>query len=143
MKYKGYISIDDWGGDEDGNSLGEMPIDDLSKLRNTLRSAGLSTVAESLCFDDSEVDNATFQFIEKNKMFAHCFGKKAKLFCLLPNIEQTKIELQYTVDNYDDSKLVSDYDKNCYGIVVTDAEGNENPNGVASKEQLIAYLATL
>ena len=143
-RYVGYVGVEDINGDEYPLMLGVVRIDSLDKLKKSLTDAGLSTLANKIVgFSYDEFKQAVMETMQTHKMFLAAFGKKAKIWDLLSYDERTKIMLQFTIDNYDNALLVSDNEKRSYGIVITDAEGNEDKTAIPTKEQLIEKLATL
>jgi hypothetical protein len=138
-KYKGFIHIDDLNNEERSCMLGNITIDNIHKLKETLKNSGLSTLANSLGFTSDECKQAEYNVIENHKMFKACFGEK-KLWELVPKEEQDKIKLQYVIDNYN---IVGDYMKKGCGVVVVDGVGNIIADAVPTKEQLIEKLESL
>ena len=97
----GYVDCDDWDIEEGYSKLGGLPIDSLHQLKQTLQSSGLSTLANSLSFDETEKRKAVFLAIENSKGFKKQFGKNAKVWKVLTNDEQKIVQLRYVIDNYD------------------------------------------
>jgi hypothetical protein len=120
--------------------LGNITIDNIHKLKETLKNSGLATLANSLGFTSDECKQAEYNVIENHKMFKACFGENTKLWELVPKEEQDKIKLQYVIDNYDS---VGDYEKKGCGVEVVDGVGNVVKDGVPTKEQLIEKLESL
>ena len=139
-RYNGFIHIDDLNNEEGSCMLGNIPIDNIHKLKETLKNSGLATLANSLGFTNDECKQAEYNVIENHKMFKACFGENTKLWVLVPKQEQEKIKLQYVIDNYDS---VADYEKKGFGVEVVDGVGNIIANAVPTKEQLIEKLESL
>jgi hypothetical protein len=139
-KYKGFANIDDLYNDERSCMLGNIPIDNINKLKETLKSSGLSTLADSLGFTRDECRKAEYNIIQNHTMFKACFGNETKLWELVPKEQQEKIKLQYVIDNYDS---VADYEKKGCGVEVVDGVGNIIADAVPTKEQLIEKLESL
>jgi hypothetical protein len=139
-KYKGFVHIDDLNNEERSCMLGNITIDNIHKLKETLKNSGLATLANSLGFTSDECKQAEYNVIENHKMFKACFGENTKLWELVPKEEQDKIKLQYVIDNYDS---VGDYEKKGCGVEVVDGVGNVVKDGVPTKEQLIEKLESL
>ena len=96
----GYVDCDDWDIEEGYTKLGGLPIDSLQQLKSTLQSSGLTTLAASLDFDETERRKSVFLAIENSKGFKKQFGKNAKVWKVLNNDEQKMVQLRYVIDNY-------------------------------------------
>ena len=143
IKYEGYVDFDEIDGEELECTLGNIPVDNVKKLKETLSNSGLSTLANSIGFSSEEFRGEVVKAMQKHKMLAVNFGKKAKIWDLVPKEEKTKIELEFAIDNYDDDTLVGYHFKRKFGIEVVDGVGNIVPDGVPTKEQLIEKLESL
>jgi hypothetical protein len=139
-KYKGFAHIDDLNNEESSCMLGDIPIDNIHTLKETLKNSGLSTLANSLGFTNDERKQAEYNVIQNHKMFKTFFGENTKLWDLVPKEQQDKIKLLYVIDNYDS---VGDYEKKGCGVEVVDGVGNIIANAVPTKEQLIEKLESL
>lgn len=132
-KLGNYAKVDDYETEQHKCTLGELPIDSLSKLVQSLNDSGLSTLANSLGFSSEEINNAMHQHIQEHKIFKAVYGKKCRLWDLLLSDEKELINLKFVVANYD---KCSDYQKRECGVNVYDEEGKVIPNGVPTKEVL-------
>jgi hypothetical protein len=142
-KFEGYVSLEEVDGEELECMIGDVPIDNINKLKETLVNSGLNTLASNMGFSYEEFCETVTANIPKHTMFSVIFGTDAKLWELVPKEERFKIELKFAIDNYDDDTLVSNNFKRQFGIEVVDGVGNIIPNGVPTKEQLIEKLETL
>jgi hypothetical protein len=96
------VSIDDWDITEIFNiSFGDMPIDDIDKLKSTLRDSGLKSVAEGLEINRDDMLREVSKQIESSKQFKDLFGEEYRMFYLLSEEEKNKIHLKYAIDNYE------------------------------------------
>lgn len=101
-RHAGMIELDDWETENNGKTrLGDLPIDDLSKLKSQLIDSGLSTLSNQLGFTDEEEKTEVFKAIEKNKDFKTLFGKNARMWRLVPKDEQKLYELKFVCNNFD------------------------------------------
>lgn len=102
-KHKNIIDVDDWNIDEEYNkvSIGDLPIDDLHKLKKTLNDSGLTTLSNSLGFSNEEQNQGMFQVMQNHKFFISHFGKKAKLWRLFSKDEQMLLDLQFVIEKFD------------------------------------------
>lgn len=139
-KFDNYAKIDDYEFEQHKSTLGELPIDNLGKLIQTLNDSGLSTLAKGLGFSDDEVVAAMKEHIQEHKIFKAVYGKKVRLWDLLLSEEKELANLKFVVSNYD---KCSDYQKRECGVNVFDEEGNVVPNGVPTKEVLEFVLGEL
>jgi hypothetical protein len=123
MKYDNCIALDDWDiSDTLDISFGGMPIDNLSLLRTTMISSGLTTVANGLDISNDDHKREICIQLEQYKMFKDIFGKKARLFPLLSKEEKTQAALKFAIDNYDKMTIgISDIQD----FLVIDEEGNK------------------
>jgi hypothetical protein len=129
----GYVDCDDWDWDEQSTTLGGLPIDSLSQLRQTLMSSGLSTLANSLDFEEEERRKTIFLAIQNSTGFQKQFGKKAKFWRVLSHDEQTLVRLNFAIDNFD---TCHEHDKRNFGIKSYDEEGEEIKYYVPTLEEL-------
>jgi hypothetical protein len=136
----GYVDCDDWDIEEGYSKLGGLPIDSLHQLKSTLQSIGLSTLANSLGFEETERRKAVFLAIENSKGFKKQYGKNAKIWRALTDAEQKLVRLSYAIDNYD---TCGEHDKRSFGIKSYDDEGEEIKNYVSTLEELKALKETL
>ena len=143
MKYEGYVDFDEIDGEDLGCTLGNIPVDNVKKLKETLLNSGLSTLANSIGFSSKEFADAAIEVMQKHKMFSVIFGEKAKIFKCVPKEEQTKVQLKFAIENYEDDTLVNNPLKRNFGIEVVDGVGHIVPDGVPTKEQLIEKLESL
>jgi hypothetical protein len=99
------ICFDDWDIQDTSNwAFNGVPIDNIVDFKNTLKSSGLSSVAESLevGYKAEEVQLAIN--IQKSKEFKKFYGKNAVLFNALTIDEKSILKLEYCVSNYDKLK---------------------------------------
>ncbi len=136
----GFVDCDDYDYEENATKLGGLPIDSLHQLKQTLQCSGLTTLANSLGFDDAEIKKAIFSAVENSKGFKKQFGKNAKFWRALTDAEQKLVRLNYTIDNYD---TCHEHDKRNFGIKSYDDEGEEIRNYIATLEELKALKQTL
>lgn len=132
----GFVDCDDWDYEENTTKLGGLPIDSLHQLKQTLQTSGLTTLANSLGFDDAEIKKAIFSAVETSKGFKKQFGKNAKFWRALTEVEKTNVKLKYAIDNFD---TCNDWDKNCFGIVRLDDNDEPIKNYVPYLDELITY----
>lgn len=140
MSKYGYVDCDDWDSEEGSTKLGGLPIDSLHQLKTTLTSSGLSTLAKSLEFEETEKRKAIFLAIENSKTFKKQYGKNAKIWRVLTEVEKTNVKLKYAIDNFD---ICDNWDKNCFGIKSYDDEGEEIKNYVPTLDELKALKEIL
>jgi hypothetical protein len=129
----GYIDCDDWDWEEQSTTLGGLPIDSLNQLRQTLQNSGLSTLANSLDFQEEERRKTIFLAIQNSTGFQKQFGKKAKFWRVLSHDEQTLVRLNFAIDNFD---TCGEHDKRNFGIKGYDEEGEEIKYYVPTLEEL-------
>jgi len=132
----GFVDCDDWDWEENGTKLGGLPIDSLHQLKQTLMNSGLTTLANSLDFEESERRATIFLAVENSKGFKKQFGKNAKFWKVLSNAEQKLVSINYTIDNYD---TCHDHDKRNFGIVRLDDNDEPIKNYVPYRDELITY----
>lgn len=121
MKYKGYVSLDDWDTNDTTNiSFSGMPIDSLSDLKTMLSSSGLKTIANGLHVSNEDIAKEISIQIEQSKQFVGLFGKKVKMFNALSELEKSKVKLEYAIENYDKLTAISDEIKD---LVTLNEEG--------------------
>ena len=140
MTRYGFVDCDDYDYEQNDTKLGGLPIDSLHQLKQTLQTSGLTTLANSLGFDDAEVKNSMFLAVENSKGFKKEFGKNAKFWRALSNAEQTLVRLSYAIDNY---ATCHEHDKRQFGIKSYDDEGEEIKNYIATLEELKMLKQTL
>jgi hypothetical protein len=133
MRRYGFVDCDDYDYEQNETKLGGLPIDSLHQLKQTLQTSGLTTLANSLGFNDDEITKSLFSAVENSKGFKKEFGKNAKFWRALSNAEQTLVRLNYTIDNY---ATCHEHDKRQFGIKSYDDEGEEIKNYVATLEEL-------
>jgi hypothetical protein len=136
----GLVDCDDYDYEENTTKLGGLPIDSLHQLKQTLQTSGLTTLANSLGFEETEKRQAIFSAIENSKGFKKQFGKNAKFWRALTDAEKTLVKLNYTIDNY---ATCHEHDKRQFGIKSYDDEGEEIKHYIATLEELKALKQTL
>ena len=136
----GLVNCDDWDYEQNETKLGGLPIDSLQQLKQTLQTSGLTTLANSLGFNDDEIRKSIFSAVENSKGFKKEFGKNVKFWRGLSNAEQTLVKLSYAIDNYD---TCHEHDKRQFGIKSYDDEGEEIKNYVPTFEELRMLKQTL
>lgn len=136
----GYVDCDDWDIEEGYSKLGGLPIDSLQQLKSTLQNSGLSTLATSLDFDETERRKLVFLAIENSKGFKKQFGKNAKVWRVLNDAEQKIVKVKYAIENYD---TIDDHFKYCFGIVKYNEDEEPIKNYVPTIEELKEHLETL
>lgn len=136
----GLVDCDDYEYEENNTKLGGLPIDSLHQLKQTLQTSGLTTLANSLGFDDAEIRKAIFSAVENSKGFKKQFGKNAKFWKTLSDAEQKLIRLSYTIDNY---ATCYEHDKRQFGIKSYNDDGEEIKHYIATLEELKALKQTL
>jgi hypothetical protein len=132
----GYVAVDDdWEYNENCNAkLNDLPIDNVYKLKETLKTSGLDTLAKSIEFSEEEKKRAMFLTIQESKDFKKHFGKKALSWDALTKDEQEMVKLNYVIDNYDN---MDDYRKRGFGITANDENGNNIEKYVPTLVELI------
>jgi hypothetical protein len=136
----GYVDCDDWDIEEGYSKLGGLPIDSLQQLKSTLQNSGLSTLAKSLGFDETERRKLVFLAFENGKGFKKQFGKNAIFWRVLNDTEQKIVKLNYAIDNY---ATCGEHDKYCFGIVKCNEDDEPIRNYVPTIEELKELLETL
>lgn len=122
-KYENYISLDDWDiNDISDISFCGMHIDDLTALKATMISSGLTTVANGLNINNDDYEKEICIQLEKYDMFKNIFGKKARMFHNLSQEEKQKVKLKYVIDNYEQMSLGN---PDVQEFLITDDEGNK------------------
>lgn len=120
-KYRNYVRLDDWDINDTTNiSFSGMPIDSLSALKTMLNSSGLTTVANGLEISNEEYRKEIAIQIEQSKQFTDLFGKRAKMFDALSDMQKNKVKLEYAIENYDKLNTSSDEIKD---LVTLNEEG--------------------
>jgi hypothetical protein len=100
-RYKGFIDVDDWGVNEITNTeFSGIKVDSLSKLIESLKNSGLTSLAEGLDISDDEMLVELSKQIEINDIFKRMYGDDIKLFSTLTKDEKEIIKIQYVIDNY-------------------------------------------
>ena len=95
------IGIDDWEIQEIRNvKLGELPIDNIHNFKKTLSDSGLTTLSNSIGFNNEEETQAIYNAIQNHKDFKKCYGKKAILWNTLSVDEQKLYDLKFVCNNF-------------------------------------------
>ena len=95
--------------------------------------SGLSTLANSLDFQEEERRKTIFLAIQNSTGFQKQFGKKAKFWRVLSHDEQTFVRLSFVIGNFD---TCGEHDKRNFGIKSYDEEGEEIKHYVPTQEEL-------
>lgn len=132
-KFGTLVNIDDYEYETQSVMLGDLPIDSLSNLTQTLINSGLSTLAKGLQLSFEEIHNAMCIHVQKHKIFKAVYGKKAVLWDLLSEQEREEETLAHVLNNYD---TCGDWLKRQCGVVGVDEEGNVIPNYIPTKDEL-------
>lgn len=132
-KLVGFAKVDDYDTEDHKASLGELPIDNISKFIQSLEDSGLDTLAKCIGFTHEEVKQAMYQHIQQHKIFKAVYGKKVVLWDRLTQEEQQRETIAYVLANYD---TCGDWQKRECKVNVFDEEGNVVLNGIPSKEIL-------
>lgn len=140
-KYGTFVTYDEIDGDELDCMLGNVKIDNLKNLKDMLTKSGLSTLSNSIGFTYEEFCGAAIEAMQQHSMLG-IFGNDVRFWQLIPIEEQVKIRLQFVIANYD-TNLVSKSEKQSFGIVVFDGDGEVVPDGIPTKEQFIEKLNNL
>ena len=139
-KLVGFAKVDDYETEDHKSSLGELPIDNISKFIQSLEDSGLNTLAKCVGFTHEEVKKAMYEHIQQHKIFKAVYGKKVVLWDKLTEEEQQREMIAYVIANYD---TCEEYLKRQCGVNVFDEEGNVVPNGVPTKEILEFVLGEM
>lgn len=106
-RYENCISLDDWGVNEINKiNFNGIVIDDIEKLKDTMRNSGLSTMAYGLNIDDKDIKLQIAYQIQSSKLFKAIYGKSAIMLDCLTEEEQKIKKLEYVIKNYDNKALV-------------------------------------
>jgi len=139
-KLDNHAKIDDYEYETQSASLGDLPIDDLDKLIQSLNDSGLYTLAKGLGFTAEEIKQGMYQHIQSHKIFKAVYGKKVVLWDTLTKEQQ---QLEYTKFAINDFDNCPDWIKRESGFVGVDEEGNTIPNYIPTKEELQKRLEEL
>jgi len=134
LMYEGFVSIDDLDINEVlETSFNGMPIDDTYKFKESLKNAGLTTLANSLEIDYKEQKKQVAIQLTKSKEVKAIFGDDVRFFETLSESEEAILKLSYAIKNY---KSIQAY-SNCISkyVVVED--------GVKIKPELKVLKAAL
>lgn len=132
-KFGNLAKIDDYEYETQSTMLGDLPIDNLGKLIQTLNDSGLSTLANGLGFNQEDIITAMRIHIQNHRVFKLVYGKKVELWDLLTQEEQQAEMLVHAINNYD---TCGDYHKKQCRVIIRDEEGNVVANAIPTKEQL-------
>jgi hypothetical protein len=139
-QFGNFAKIDDYEYESQTTMLGNLPIDNLGKLIQTLNDSGLSTLAKGLGFSDEETISAIHSHVQNHKIFKAVYGKKVVLWDLLTQDERQIAYIEEVLSNYD---KVSEHFKRCCALTCVDEEGNVTPNYNPTKEELQKRLEEL
>lgn len=132
-KFGVLAKVDEYEYETQSTMLGDLPIDNLGKLIQTLNDSGLSTLAKGLGFSQEDIATAMYTHIQNHKYFKAVYGKKVVLLDLLSAKEQEEETLAHVLNNYD---TCEDWLKRQCGVVGVDEEGNVIPNYIPTKDEL-------
>jgi hypothetical protein len=132
-KFGNLAKIDDYEYETQATMLGDLPIDNLNKLIQSLNDSGLSTLANSLGFSQEDIATAMRIHVQNHKFFKLVYGKKALLWDLLSVEQQQEETLAHVLNNYD---TCGEWLKRQCGVVGVDEEGNVIPNYIPTKDEL-------
>jgi hypothetical protein len=122
-RYENCISLDDWGVNEINKiNFNGIVIDDIEKLKDTMRNSGLSTMAYGLNIDDKDIKLQIAYQIQSSKLFKAIYGKSAIMLDCLTEEEQKIKKLEYVIKNYDNKALVK-HDMSLF--LIEDEEGGK------------------
>lgn len=139
-KFGNFANIDDYEYETKSTMLGDLPIDNLDKLIQSLNNSGLSTLAKGLGFNSNEIYSAMYQHVQNHKIFKAVYGKKAVLWDLLTQDEMQIAYIEEVLSNYDEA---SEHLKRCCALACVDEEGNVTPNYNPTREELQKRLEEL
>lgn len=138
------IGIDDWEIQEIRNvKLGELPIDDISAFKIKLNESGLSTLSNSLGFNDEEETQAVFNVIQNHKDFKKAYGKKAILWNALSKDEQKIHDLRFLCKTYDTCGDNMKKEIGAFYGIDTELDPNDADNYIKVIPSLAVFLAKL
>lgn len=132
-KFGVLAKVDDYEYETQSTMLGDLPIDNLDRLIQSLNDSGLSTLAKGLGFSQEDIATAMYIHIQNHKYFKAVYGKKVVLWDLLSAKEQEEETLAHVLNNYD---TCGDWLKRQCGVVGVDEEGNTIPNYIPTKDEL-------
>jgi hypothetical protein len=122
-RYEDCISLDDWGVNEvDKINFNGIVIDDIEKLKDTMRNSGLSTIAYGLNIDDKDIKLQIAYQIQSSKLFKAIYGKSAIMLECLTEEEQKIKKLEYVIKNYDNKTIIK-HDMSLF--LIEDEEGGK------------------
>lgn len=139
-KLDNHAKIDDYEFETRDTMLGELPIDNVYKLVNSLKESGLDTIANRIGFSNEEITRAMHQHIQNHKIFKAVYGKKVVLWDMLSKEEQQIEYTKFAINTFD---TCPEYIKRECGFVGIDEEGNTIPNYIPTIEELKEWLREL
>lgn len=139
-KLDNHAKIDDYEFETKDTMIGELPIDNVFKLVNSLKESGLDTIANRIGFSDEEIRQGMYQHIQSHKIFKAVYGKKVVLWDTLTKEQQQLEYTKFAINNFDNCP---DWIKRESGFVGVDEEGNDIPNYIPTKEELQKRLEEL
>ena len=139
-KLDNHAKIDDYEYETQSASLGDLPIDNLNKLVQSLRDSGLDTLASKVGFSYEEIEQGMYQHIQNHKIFKGVYGESVILWDALTKEQQQLEYTKFAIKNFDDCQ---EWVKRECGVVGVDEEGNTIPNYVPTKEELQKRLEEL
>ena len=135
------IGVEDWEIQETKNvKLGELPIDDINDFKKTLSLGGLTTLSNSVGFNDKEENQALFNIIQNHKDFKKCYGKKAILWNLLSKDEQKLYELKFVCNNFDGCGEHMKKEVGSHYFINNDVDGDGNDIKIIPTLELFQLL---
>jgi hypothetical protein len=136
--YNGYFCIYDLDIQERfDHAFGGMQIDNIAKLKESLKNSGLSKVAEGLDVSYEDECKAVYVALQENPQVKELL-KGALLWEALDKKEQTIVQLEHAINNYEKVTLNT---PGMRDFNVTEESVDEDGNKVEVKK--VAPLATL
>jgi hypothetical protein len=139
-KLVGFAKVNDYETEDHKPSLGELPIDNISKFIQSLEDSGLNTLAKCVGFTHEEVRKAMYEHIQNHKIFKAVYGKKVVLWDMLSKEEQQIEYTKFAINTFD---TCPEYIKRECGFVGKDDEGNTIQHYTPTLEELKSRLEEL
>jgi hypothetical protein len=139
-KLDNHAKIDDYEYEIQSTTIGDLPIDNVCKLINSLKESGLDTIASHIGFNDDEVAKAIYIHIQNHKIFKVVYGKKVMLWDLLNENERHIESTKFAIKHFD---TCPEFIKRDCGFVGKDDEGNTIQHYTPTLEELKSRLEEL